>query len=71
VNRLTRLRGSAQWSIAALALNLACGGDGPVAPSQDITDPADAQLIATDIEHFWQAHDIGGRDGSTTAFQTR
>ncbi|HUQ80247.1 MAG TPA: DUF2268 domain-containing putative Zn-dependent protease [Gemmatimonadaceae bacterium] len=47
----------------------ACGTD-PTSPANDITDPAQAVFVTSDIEHFWKAYDAGGSAGNTLAFQT-
>ena len=59
-----------------LGLAAACGGAGgsePTAPTPPITsaDPATAQIITSDLIHFWAAYDAGGKNGSTSEFQTR
>ena len=33
--------------------------------------PADALFVTSDIGHFWEAYDAGGKDGSTLPFQSR
>src|SRR5689334_3803896 len=48
----------------------ACSSDKPTAPSADITDPARAVFVTSDIEHFWKAYDDGGASGNNSAFQT-
>jgi hypothetical protein len=55
---------------------IACGGSdssggpdvtGPITSS----DPASAQIVTSDLIHFWAAYDAGGKSGSTSAFQTK
>jgi hypothetical protein len=48
---------------------LACAGDalGPAAPG----DPAAAVFVTSDLAHFWDAYDAGGKDGVVSAFQER
>ena len=55
----------------------ACGGSDSVGATSPIdhtppaTDPAAAQIITSDLIHFWDAYDAGGKIGSTSAFQTK
>jgi hypothetical protein len=60
-------------SILGASLALACGGSQPPAPALPTgpADPALAQIVTTDLEHFWAAYDAGGRNGSASAFQAR
>jgi hypothetical protein len=52
----------------ALVLAAACGGDGPTAPT-GVDTPDGAQFVTADLANFWAAYDVGGKDGSATAFQ--
>jgi len=59
-------------------MTIACGGSGseptsPAPPPASITsaDPDSAQVITSDLVHFWAAYDAGGKNGSTAAFQTQ
>lgn len=63
-------------SILVVGLATACGGSGGselTAPIPPITsaDPASAQIVTSDLIHFWAAYDAGGKSGSTNAFQTK
>ena len=49
---------------------LAACGDGPTGPGNVANDPADAVFVTTDIAHFWDAYDAGGKDNQATPFQT-
>ena len=42
---------------------------GPPLPVSD--DPATAQIITSDLAHFWAAYDANGKTGSASAFQTQ
>ena len=54
--------------LAACACLTACSDTaGP--PARVPTDPAAATFVTSDIEHFWQAYDAGGKDGVASAFQ--
>jgi len=55
--------------VVACALAVAsCGDAGGIhGPS----DPGLAQFVTSDLEHFWDAYDAGGRYGAATAFQSR
>jgi hypothetical protein len=63
--------------IFVLSLAAACGGSDastPTSPASHTpppTDPAAAQIITSDLLHFWDAYDAGGKSGSTSAFQSR
>jgi hypothetical protein len=53
-------------SIAACAILGACAeSTGPSVP----THPAQASFVTSDIGHFWEAYDGGGKDGVASAFQ--
>ena len=53
---------------AALAAVTACSDStGPDAAAEL---PAQAEFVVSDIGHFWEAYDAGGRAGSTGSFQT-
>lgn len=60
-----------------LGFVVACGGSDASAPTSPTshtpptTDPAAAQIITSDLIHFWDAYDAGGNTGSTSAFQTK
>jgi hypothetical protein len=60
-----------------VAFVAACGGSdarGPTSPTSHTpptTDPAAAQIITSDVIHFWDAYDSGGNTGSTSAFQSK
>jgi len=57
--------------LALLLLALGCtDGKGPTAPTGTDNDPSAAQVITTDIGHFWAAYDAGGKAGSQAAFQS-
>ena len=61
-----------RFLVAALAATLtACGGDstGPEVTNGEVTDPAQAIFVTTDIPHFWAAYDAGGSNGTSAAFQ--
>jgi hypothetical protein len=63
--------------IFVLSLAAACGGadaSTPTSPASHTPPPADpaaAQIITSDLLHFWEAYDAGGKAGSTSAFQSR
>jgi hypothetical protein len=63
--------------IFVLSLAGACRGSDASAPTSPAshtpppTDPAAAQIITSDLVHFWDAYDSGGKIGSTSAFQSR
>jgi hypothetical protein len=65
--------------VAIAGLVAACGGsDGstPTAPNPLVApvttaDPDSAQIITSDLIHFWDAYDAGGKNGSTSAFQAK
>jgi len=68
-----------RWSVGCslgpivFALLSACGGSDSTAPNAGTalnTDPAAAQIVTSDLAHFWAAYDAGGKDGSTGEFQT-
>jgi hypothetical protein len=62
------------WLPAVVAFSVACGGsDAPTSPVSmtPTSDPAAAQIITSDVVHFWDAYDSGGKTGSTSAFQTK
>jgi hypothetical protein len=49
----------------------ACGSDSASGPGpSEVTDPAAAVFVTTDIANFWKAYDAGGANGSASAFQT-
>ena len=55
--------------VGALTL-MACGSDAIVSPSSS-QDPATAEIVTSDLVHFWSAYDAGGKDGSSSAFQSK
>ena len=82
-SRVRRVRcatvGRAPLSVALLrrrvltvvvAVVISACGSSPTAPGAP-TDPASAQIITSDLAHFWAAYDAGGKSGSASAFQTR
>jgi len=66
-----RARRRALLSIAGLVVGAACGDDstGP-GPAGEVTDPAQAVFVTSDIPHFWAAYDAGGSTGASAPFQT-
>src|SRR5262249_9759748 len=51
----------------------ACGGADATSPSAGpnvTSDPAAAQIVTSDLVHFWAAYDAGGKNGSTSEFQS-
>ena len=57
-------------SAVCLLVLVACSeGTGP--GSSINTDPAAAVFVTSDITNFWNAYDAGGKNGSTSAFQTQ
>jgi hypothetical protein len=59
-----------------VGLAIACGssdGSGGADVTGPITssDPASAQIVSSDLIHFWAAYDAGGKSGSASAFQTK
>ena len=62
-----------RFLFAALAPTLlACGGEstGPVVRGSEVTDPAQAVFVTSDIPNFWAAYDAGGSNGTSAPFQT-
>ena len=61
--------------VVAATLIAACGGSDSTspdfAPVVVATDPAAAEIVTSDLVHFWAAYDAGGKDGSAAAFQTK
>ncbi|MEO8620016.1 MAG: DUF2268 domain-containing putative Zn-dependent protease [bacterium] len=63
--------------LAVLLLVLATGCGSSDVPTGSVAtttptgsdDPASAQIITSDIAHFWAAYDAGGKTGSASAFQ--
>jgi hypothetical protein len=59
----------------AALLIAACGGSDSTSPDFGpvviATDPAAAQIVTSDLVHFWAAYDAGGKIGSTGEFQTK
>lgn len=53
-----------------VAAAVSCGGSDITAPGIN-TDPASAQIVTSDLVHFWAAYDAGGKTGSANAFQTQ
>ena len=51
---------------------MACGGEStaPVARGSEVTDPAQAVFVTSDIPNFWAAYDAGGSNGTSAPFQT-
>src|SRR5439155_10515215 len=54
----------------------ACGGPDAIsphaAPSVEVaTKPESAQIVTSDLAHFWDAYDAGGAHGSADSFQVR
>src|SRR3982751_5029560 len=59
------------WLAAVVALAAACGSDSATAPvTTDVTDPARAEFITSDIPNFWTAYDASASSGAITPFQT-
>ncbi len=63
-------------ALTALLLLAACGRDltrgSPTEPSGEYpTDPAQAQLVVSDVDRYWRAYDAGGRSGNSTVIQRR
>jgi hypothetical protein len=63
-------------AITALLLLTACARDSspssPTEPSGEYpTDPAQAQLVVSDVDRYWRAYDAGGRSGNSAVFQQR
>jgi hypothetical protein len=62
--------------LAVFLILAACGGSESTAPNSGegpglVTDPAAAQIVTTDLAHFWAAYDAGGKNGSTAEFQSK
>jgi hypothetical protein len=59
------------WVGVVVALAAACGSDSATAPvTADVTDPARAEFITSDIPNFWKAYDASASSGAITPFQT-
>jgi hypothetical protein len=56
-------------TLALCVLSPSCNNEtaGPGVPGPP--DPASAVFVTSDIVHFWQAYDAGGKDGVAAAFQ--
>ena len=61
---------SSRFLGVAAACVLAACGDGTVAQGDLSNDPAGAVFVTTDIEHFWEAYEAGGKNNNSTPFQT-
>jgi hypothetical protein len=59
------------YSMLILAMAAACHGSDVTSPPSVVTDPASAQIITSDLLHFWAAYDAGGKNGSTSTFQSQ
>lgn len=61
--------------VLAAILIVACGGSDATAPTSGpvvvATDPTAAQIVTSDLAHFWAAYDAGGKNGSASEFQTK
>ena len=57
------------WPTVLLALSCG-GGSGVTGPVIIASDPAAAQIVTSDLAHFWAAYDAGGKNGSSAEFQT-
>jgi Predicted Zn-dependent protease (DUF2268) len=71
---MTTLRLAVAPLILCSALTAACGGSDVAAPPTAVIvtdDPAAAQIVTSDLAHFWAAYDAGGKNGSASAFQTQ
>src|SRR5262245_51003426 len=60
---------------ASAFLIAACGGSDATLPTPgpgDVAiDPAAAQVVTSDLVHFWAAYDAGGKSGSASEFQSK
>jgi hypothetical protein len=70
IDNESRRRRTSSLVIALVALVTACGTDPTGPANDDVTDPAQAVFVTSDIDHFWNAYDAGGSAGNTSAFQT-
>jgi hypothetical protein len=63
-----------RFALAAILL-AACGGSDATSPNSGpvivATDPAAAEIVTSDLAHFWAAYDAGGKNGSASEFQTK
>ena len=63
-----------RFAVAA-TLIAACSGSDATSPDSGpvivATDPAAAQIVTSDLVHFWAAYDAAGKNGSTAEFQTK
>ena len=66
---------SATRIVLAALLIVACGGSDTTSPGSGpvviATDPAAAQIVTSDLAHFWAAYDAGGKNGSAGEFQSK
>jgi len=73
------MRQSSASSLLSTALSAVCvcvwvamaGCNDGTAPTNFTTDPAKAVFVTSDITNFWAAYDAGGKNGSTSVFQTQ
>jgi hypothetical protein len=64
------------WLTAAMPLLAACRGSDATSPHSApslvvATQPESAQIVTSDLVHFWDAYDAGGAHGSADDFQVR
>ena len=63
-----------QLAVAAILI-AACGRSDATSPNSGpvviATDPAAAQIVTSDLAHFWAAYDAGGKNGSAGEFQSK
>ena len=52
-------------------LATACAGGSKSTVPNGTPDNSAAQIITSDLAHFWAAYESGGKDGSASAFQSR
>src|SRR5689334_267172 len=74
VHHTSPKRSRAGCAFVAALLLMACGGADVTDPNSGsgiVTDPAAAQIVTSDLVHFWAAYDAGGKTGSTAEFQSR
>src|SRR5262245_21211653 len=70
---MNRLRMRVARRSLAIVLLSACGGSDSTSPGPGpvviATDPAAAEIVTSDLAHFWSAYDAGGKNGSAADFQ--
>ncbi|MEP6731774.1 MAG: hypothetical protein ABJE10_14100, partial [bacterium] len=63
-----RIRSSFLLFLFLLIASASCSTSADTAP-ETTSDAASAQVITSDLAHFWAAYDDGGKSGSASAFQ--